>query len=171
MIKVEVRESNISGKGVFARGPISISDVILRMDDSRVVTPENPINPDLGEESKHCDYLPDGTTVLMPPPECYINHSCSPNVYVFSVGSDRYVLPVRDIEKDEEITYDYSINALDGDVWACTCGSSNCRGEHKCDFFHLPREIQIAYLPYIDPSFLEYHKERFSLLLNSKGSL
>lgn len=165
MSKVEVRESTIAGKGVFATAFISKSEVILKIDDSRMVTAENPINPDLGEDADHCDYLVDGTTVLMQRPECYINHSCSPNVYVLSVGPDRYVLPIRDIEKGEEINYDYSINAIDGDVWACTCGASNCRGKHKCDYFYLPREAQIAYLPYVDPAFFEYHKERFFTLL------
>lgn len=170
MVNVEVRESTISGKGVFATVLIANSEIILKIDDSRVVTAEDPVNPDLGEDPEHCDYLPDGSTILMQAPERYINHSCSPNVYVFSVNSERFLLPIRAIAKDEEIVYDYSINAIGGDVWKCDCGSDNCRGEHKCDFFYLPRETQIAYLPYIDPWFFESHKDRFSLLLNSSGS-
>ncbi len=102
MIKVEVRESTISGKGVFATAFISKSDIILKIDDSRIVTAENPVDPNLGEDPDHCDYLSDGTTVLMQAPERYINHSCSPNVYVFSVGSDRFVLPIRDYEYYKE---------------------------------------------------------------------
>jgi hypothetical protein len=42
-------------------------------------------------------------------------------------------------------------------VWECNCGSERCRRTSHSDFFHLPREIQIEYLPYLSPWF----KERF----------
>lgn len=166
MRKVDVRESTIAGKGVFAAVPISRSEVILKLDDSRLVTAENPVDPKLGENTDHCDYLPDGSTVLMQSPERYINHSCSPNVYVFSINRERFLLPIRDISVDEELVFDYSLNAIGGDVWTCDCGLPSCRREHKCDYFHLPLENQIAYLPYVDPWFIEHHRDKFSSLLN-----
>ena len=40
-------------------------EIILPIDDSRVVDDDHPLRPDLGEQSYHCDYLAGGKTVLM----------------------------------------------------------------------------------------------------------
>ena len=79
---IEVRRSSIHGQGAFATRAIARGEVIHAIDDSRVVDREHPIREDLGEDPEHCDYLPDGTTVLMQKPAGYFNHSCAPNVYV-----------------------------------------------------------------------------------------
>ncbi|MGD2175422.1 MAG: SET domain-containing protein [Candidatus Brocadiaceae bacterium] len=117
-MKVETRPSGIHGTGVFATEAIRRGEVVLHIDDSRIVDGDHPVREDLGESPDHCDWLPDGTTVLMQPPECYINHSCGPNVFVYSVGRTRFVLASRRICTGEEIVYDYAVNAINGD----TCG-------------------------------------------------
>lgn len=58
----------------------------------------------------------------------YLNHSCSPNCFISGVF-DIYTL--RDIEKGEELTWDYSTSE-DSD-WVvpggkCLCLTANCRG-------------------------------------------
>jgi hypothetical protein len=169
-MKIRIGNSKIHGRGVFAVERISRGDVLLRIDDTRVVDDEHPIREDLGENADHCDYLPDGTTVLMQEPERYINHSCDPNVFVYSVGKTRFVLALRGILAGEEITYDYSVNAVGGDVWTCRCGASNCRGRHRCDFFALPERTQLRYLPKLDPWFARVHEDRIRSLLNTKLS-
>jgi len=164
-VKVTVGESSIQGQGVFAARPLARGEVVLRIDDSRVVDEDRPLREELGENPDHCDYLPDGTTVLMEEPERYINHSCEPNVFVYSAGKERYLLAMRDVGRGEELLYDYAINAVDGDVWQCECGAANCRGRHKCDFFALPRKRQLEYLPYLDPWFARVHRGRIRVLL------
>ena len=71
-------------------------------------------------------------------PAMYLNHSCEPNL---GVKSDPDGWPVfyalRDLEKDEEITFDYAMTEYmhypranpeeDFDL-TCYCGSPNCRG-------------------------------------------
>lgn len=71
---------------------ISGTEVILRIDDSRIVTDVHPLDPGKGEFGDHCDYLADGEVVLMPEPERHINHCCEPNTYVKWIDGDRYVI-------------------------------------------------------------------------------
>ncbi|MBO6558849.1 MAG: SET domain-containing protein-lysine N-methyltransferase [Pseudomonadales bacterium] len=158
-------ESEIHGKGVFAQRHLHQGQVILIFDDSRIVDDDHPLAND--ESSDYCDYLPNGAVVLMQEPERHINHSCSPNVYVYSTDQERYLLAMSDIEEGVELTYDYSINAVEGDIWECGCGAANCRGEHKCDFFCLPLERQTQYLPYLDPWFAQVHEDRIKTILQS----
>ena len=166
-MKIQIRKSSIHGDGVFATDRISCGDVILPVDDSRIVDSQHPVREDLGEDPEHCDYLPDGTTVLMQGPAGYFNHSCSPNVFTYSADSKRFILAMRDIAQGEELLFDYSINAIEGDVWACRCGAAGCRSRHKCDFFALPRHKQLEYLQFLDPWFAEVHQERILMLLNA----
>lgn len=167
MPAIEVRPSGISGLGVFALQTLEPGAVILGIDDSRVVDEAHPLDPDAGEFGSHRDYLPDGTVVLMRPPERHINHSCDPNCFVYSVHRRRFVIAMRPVARGEEIVYDYAINAVGGETWECRCGSPRCRGRHKCDYFGLPPERQREYLPYLDPWFAEIHAGRILALLES----
>jgi len=107
----------------------------------------------------------------MQSPERYINHSCDPNCYVYSANRQRFVLARHDVAAGEEILVDYSLNAVDGDVWDCCCGAPCCRGRHKCDFFDLPPAVQRENLPYLDPWFAAVHASRIELLLRTAEDL
>jgi len=57
-----------------------------------------------------------------------MNHSCDPNS---AVKGDNKLIAIRDIEKGEEITYDYSATVgtnITSWTMKCKCGSVNCRG-------------------------------------------
>jgi uncharacterized protein len=163
--RVAVAGSRIQGRGVFAVEALRRNHVILRVDDSRVVDEEHPLREDCGEFARHRDFLPDGTVTLMQSPERYINHSCEPNVYIYSANRERFLLAKRDIAPGEEILMDYALNAADGDEWECRCAAGACRGYHKCDFFTLPTQRQREYLPYLDPWFASVHAARIRRLL------
>jgi hypothetical protein len=167
-MKIETKDSLISGTGVFTTQPVRRGEVVLVIDDSRIVDADNPLRE--GEKKYHCDWLPDGKTVLMQPPECYINHSCEPNVFVYSVNKQRFVLALTDLIQGEEVVYDYAINAADSSVWTCTCGSARCRGRHKSAFFELPESLQREYLPLLDPWFAQVHKDRIENLLRRSAA-
>lgn len=164
-MKVITQLSAIHGTGVFAREPIRCGEVVLRIDDSRIVDDAHPVREDLGEDPDHCDWLPDGTIVLMQAPERYINHSCDPNVYAYSVDYERFIIARRDIAAGEELLWDYAINAFAGGTWTCRCGAPNCRGHHQCGFFSLPERRQLEYLPITDPWFARVHADRIRDLL------
>jgi uncharacterized protein len=168
---ISILPSAIEGHGVFAREPILRGTVILRIDDSRVIDSDHPLRPECGESPVYRDFLPDGTVVLMPTPERYLNHSCNPNCYISSVRRQRLLLSNRDIAAGEELVVDYALNAIDGDHWQCRCGAIGCRGYHQCDFFALPPQLQREYLPFLDPWFAEIHAVRIlNLLLESSQS-
>lgn len=146
---VEVLPSPIHGQGVFARQAFRAGDRILPIDDSRIVTKEQPLDPLKGELEHHQDYL-GNRNVLMQEPERYINHCCEPNTYVKTFNGVRWVLAYRDIEPGDEITYDYCIDSYGDFEWACTCGHPKCRKVHNTEFFALPPEKLEEYLPLLD---------------------
>ncbi len=154
---VYVARSPIHGEGVFAARQFAAGDVILAIDDSRVVDVKHPLQPERGELAHHCDYLAGGKVVLMASPERYINSSCDPKTFVQTSGGARYVVARRPIRPGEEITYDYIINCHGGAVWDCACGSERCRGTVPPSFFDLPIEWQMEYLPLLDRWFVDEH--------------
>ena len=167
MSKVYVDHSSIHGKGVFAAVNVEEGERILEIDDSRLVTDDNPLRPEKGEYEHHCDYLENGKVVLMQEPERYINHCCDPNVYVKQIAGTRYVYAMRNIKAGEEITFDYCINGYGDSVWQCHCGSPKCRKTIQIDFFHLPEEKQLEYLPYLDNWFVRENKKKIKELRSS----
>ena len=58
-----------------------------------------------------------------------INHSCNPNCEVEGEGLKLWISSIREIKKDEELTYDYGFG-YDEDYkqFPCKCGSINCAG-------------------------------------------
>ena len=157
---IHVRLSPIQGLGVLAAKDFSKDEWILEIDDSREVTPERPLRENQGEYHHHRDYLADGKVVYMQWPERHINHSCDPNAYVKVVAETRHVFARREISADQEITYDYCIDSGGDEIWQCNCGSSRCRKTIHSDFFHLPVEYQIEYLPLLSDWFIEENREK-----------
>ena len=58
-----------------------------------------------------------------------INHSCDPNCEVDGVGLKLWIYAVKDIKKNEELTYDYGFS-FDKDYkdFPCRCGAIKCVG-------------------------------------------
>ena len=164
MTDVIVTESTIHGLGVFATRNFAQGEIILPIDDSRVVDDEHPLRPELGEHSYHCDYLAGGKTVLMRSPERHINSCCDPNTFVKTIDGIRYVVARRSIQAGEEITYDYIIDCHGGIVWQCSCGSTRCRGTIVSSFFELPVELQLEYLPLLNEWFIDEHRSKVDAL-------
>ena len=58
-----------------------------------------------------------------------INHSCENNCEVDGVGLKLWIYAIKDIKKNEELTYDYGFS-FDKDYkdFPCRCGSKKCVG-------------------------------------------
>jgi len=96
-MSLEVRDSVIHGKGVFTTKRISKHSVINRESIVREITDEHPLDPARGELHHHCHWYPDGTTVLVAEPYCYLNHSCEPNTSYYTINKVSYLIAMRDI--------------------------------------------------------------------------
>tara|TARA_Y100000766_G_C18456708_1_gene388535 strand:+ start:105 stop:560 length:456 start_codon:yes stop_codon:yes gene_type:complete len=58
-----------------------------------------------------------------------INHSCDPNCEVFGSGLKVWIFAMKNIKKDEELSYDYGFS-YDADYknYPCKCKAKNCVG-------------------------------------------
>lgn len=121
-LKVEVRNSAISGKGLFATTMIRKGETVLFWHPKELSREEAA---ELPASEQHYMY-PEGDIMLyMQPPERYVNHSCEPNTHV--VGKSD--VASKDIQSGEEITSDYM--DIETENFVCHCGSKNCRGNKK----------------------------------------
>lgn len=65
----------------------------------------------------------------------FFNHGCDPNCYLGHSVKGFSFLAIRDIEPDEELTYDYQFFDTEASFYEinCKCGSYKCRGRLKFD--------------------------------------
>ncbi len=57
----------------------------------------------------------------------YINHSCSPNTYMRTMGNHVEFYTLRAIKPEEELTCNYGPTHHDGER-KCNCGAPGCKG-------------------------------------------
>jgi SET domain-containing protein len=163
-----VRDSIIHGKGVFTTDYIPKYSVICKLNITREITEKSPLNPDKGEQYYHCHWYPDGTTVLIGEPHCFLNHSCKHNVIFYTINKTTYVISIREIQEDEELTLNYSQCNYGGQVWECKCGLKDCRGRHRCGFKHLTKNRQMQQLLFLDPFIVQVYFDSIQKLLNDR---
>ncbi len=160
MVNVVVKKSKIQGKGAFANENFKKGEVVLKIDDSHIITDYSTLTK--YQKKYQCDWLENSKCILMQSPERYINHCCDPNTYIKTVRGVRIVWAMRDIKKGDEITYDYAVNGYYDTATKCRCGSKKCRKTLNFNFFELPRNRQIEYLPYLDIWFKREFKKELS---------
>jgi SET domain-containing protein len=129
---LEVRKSNIYGRGCFAlkhfpaRKKIAFYAGELIRGRRRIETRLNRQDPVM-IISLNDDTAIDGA--VGGDATAYINHSCAPNAFMRNMAGDRVAFfALRDIKPGEEITMNYR----DPDHPAvCKCGAPNCRSNKK----------------------------------------
>jgi SET domain-containing protein len=164
-MSIIVRDSVIHGKGAFTTEYIPEYSTICKLKIERQITEQSPLNPDRGELYYHCHWYPDGTIVLVGEPHCFLNHSCEPNVIYYTINKISYLISVKEIQANEELTLDYSQLNYGGQVFHCKCGSKNCRGDHRCGFKYMPKEQQVRQLLVLDPFIVQIHSDSIQELL------
>ncbi len=141
------------GYGIFTKVPIKKGE-ILEQASGRLITRKEYKN--LDAEAKNYAFEVDDEFFLAPhnfkkmPDGWYINHSCNPN----SGGGDAFTsFALRDISKDEEITYDYAIVDTESSLikpMECHCGAKQCRKKITANDWKIP-ELQKRYRGMFSP--------------------
>jgi uncharacterized protein len=130
--KIEVRDSRIEGKGLFAKEPFKKGEKfsVTSGKHSWVTMTDKEFQEYIKTVNTYdAVYLGNGkhrvsTVSREEDPSNYGNHSCDPNIA--SAGDEKIAL--RDIAAGEELTVDYAL--LSPKTWSmkCNCGAKNCTG-------------------------------------------
>lgn len=143
--KVEKRRSDISGRGLFAREPITPGEIITvkggfilnrqqRDEIGRLLGPsEIQISEDLYIGPTNREQREGGML--------HMNHSCDPNV---GLQGQIVFVALRGIALNEEITCDYAMTDDEAYEMQCLCKTSQCRGLVTGYDWQRP-ELQVRY--------------------------
>lgn len=144
MIKdVEIRPTNINGRGVFSIRAFKPEELIFRARKGPILNAAEVRRLPRAERNR-TTMLSKNSFELDSPPGAYVNHSCSPNGY----WRGRSLFAWKRIRSGEEITVDYSIAEVLPWRFKCKCGERKCRGMIYANFFRLPKSLQKKYLSF-----------------------
>ena len=130
----KVKKSNIDKKGLYATKNIKAGTKIIEYIGKLISKKETETNPKFDNEKDiylfniNNKYDLDGdytwNTARL------INHSCNPNCEVEGKGLKVWITSIKDIKKNEELSYDYGFSYSKDDLknFICKCGSNNCCG-------------------------------------------
>ena len=133
--KVEKRGSKIKGMGLFARESIVKGETVWSFSPETVRTIHASEFDSLPKDEQqiwiaHCYQM--GDMFYMDVDDARLmNHSCSPNIIDNPDDGAATLVAARDIQKDEEITWNYLPYMNPYQVFPCYCGSKNCVGVVK----------------------------------------
>lgn len=135
----EVRGSKIHGRGMFAVKTIPRGTRVIEYTGERITKAEALRREDLRRRRADrggdaCIYTfeltrrhdIDGRVAWNT--ARFINHSCAPNCESQIVRGKVWIVALRRIKPDEELTYDYCYDYDHYDEHPCRCGSPNCAG-------------------------------------------
>jgi hypothetical protein len=137
---LQVRDSSVHGRGVFATRRIEKGERIIEYLGERISHDEADRRYETKAENDSHTFLfiVDSRTVIDAGVDGndarFFNHSCDPNCESVVEKRRVFIEAVRSIEPGEEMTYDYQIYREEGDpenideVFACRCGFARCRG-------------------------------------------
>lgn len=116
------------GHGVFTNKKFSAGDFVCTLSGDRLTSNQIDVRIDAGVETLN-DPLQISRLMYIDLNELprTINHSCDPNC---GIRQENKLYALRDIQADEELSYDYSTTVPKYKAWwkmRCHCGSKNCR--------------------------------------------
>ena len=134
-VQIDVRESGVHGRGVYAAQFIRKGTRIIEYTGERISW---EAAPDDDDDPHTFNFGLENGDVINPEvggnDARWINHSCDPNCETVEKDDRIFIYAIRNIQPDEELLYDYHME-LDEPVteaskkkFACHCGAPNCRG-------------------------------------------
>ena len=129
----KIKKSNIDNKGLYASKNIKAKQIVIHYKGKLVTKKEVEKNPKFDNDKAiylfnlNNRYDLDGDFEYNA--ARLINHSCDPNCEVNGKGLKLWIFALRDIKKDEELSYDYGFGYdKDYKQFVCKCGANNCVG-------------------------------------------
>jgi SET domain-containing protein len=138
--RIQVRQSGVHGKGVFAAVPLAKGETIIEYKGEIISWPEalrrHPHDP---SDPNHTFYfhIDDGRVIdakFGGNTARWINHACTPNCQAEQAGDQVFIQARRAIKAGEELFYDYGL-VIDERYtpklkkqFECRCGTPKCRG-------------------------------------------
>jgi uncharacterized protein len=144
------------GKGVFADDDLVKGTIITKVIGEHLSIDDVAM---LNGNESFCVQISMKDYVMPNPPFYLVNHSCNPNC---GLNEKLELITIREIKKDEELTWDYSTSMLERQwTMKCECGASSCRGS-VTDFDLLPQNVQQRYieLEIVQPFIVEFLHNR-----------
>ena len=129
----KIKKSKIDNRGLYAAKDIKKDAKIIEYKGKIITVKETETNPKFDNDKAiylfnlNKKYDLDGdfkyNTARL------INHSCDPNCEVDGVGLKLWIYAIKDIKKNDELTYDYGFS-FDKDYkdFPCRCGAQKCVG-------------------------------------------
>lgn len=151
---IVVKDTGKYGKGLFASRGTKKGEVIADFSDGGIYEAENCL--DLPKEvADHAVQFAEHKWIDTKGIGRYANHSCEPNCGI----KDKFiVVAMRDIGKDEEVTWDYEMTEDSNWRMNCHCGSHSCRkiiGAYK----NMPKSAKDKYRGFISQWLIEKYGE------------
>jgi SET domain-containing protein len=137
--ELDVRESEVHGRGVFARVDLPAGRVLLDYAGDRISWEQASADHEAAGVEGHTFYfdLGDGTVIdggSNGNAARFVNHGCAPNCETETDGERVTIVALHDIAAGDELFIDYNLVIDDPDdpeqraVYACSCGAPTCRG-------------------------------------------
>lgn len=142
---LEVKKSR-NGQGIFVLKTFSKAEIIFEVKGKFI---SGNIEDEIEDKTRDNAFRFDKNKYLSPQGQMgdFLNHSCEPNARVVKMKNKLFIRSIKDIQKDEEVTIDYSTILASDDAWQmrCKCGTKSCRGVVK-KFKTLPKGLKETYL-------------------------
>src|SRR6185369_8729778 len=126
------------GRGLFAGEPVAAGTVILEFSGEKLTLAQVRAK---GAAAANALQIGVNEYLDLAEPGRLVNHACDPNAVV---KKDTRLVAMRDIDRGEEIRFDYSTTISDGWTMECRCGAVNCR-RIVTAFQLLPEELRRRY--------------------------
>jgi len=124
-----IKSSMLHGAGVYTTAPIKQGTLVLEYTGPRLTAQEC--------EGMYADtevtylFAMDDRNVIIDGfgMAAFVNHACDPNCETDQIDDRIWIIALRDIAANEELTYDYNLfDGEPGERAPCYCGMRGCRG-------------------------------------------
>lgn len=116
-------------KGIFTDRPFQTNDVVLKF-QGKSLTAEQVEKLTKEQQGNVLQIGPDNFLNLEKETAFFTRHHCNPNCYIKAIVNNAFLISLRPIAKNEEITFDFSLSSTDDEKsWEtdCNCHKYYCR--------------------------------------------